>query len=192
MALIYIVLAMLAFFVLLLFSPTHLIFNYEEKLKIKMKVLGIKINIFEKDKSKAKRQTSTKKQKDQNPKKDKEKRSLAENLKMVSKLLKTSKDALREIFEKITIEDLTFKLKVGGNQAFSVAVNYGHASAAVYSIFALVNSIKPPKDYEVLVSPDFSSEKSRINFNLELSGRLFYLIFVTLKYAKKINQIIKS
>ncbi len=192
MALLYIALAVVVFLIFLLFSPTHLIFSYEENLKIKMKILGIKIKIFEKNKSETGKHATEKKQKNQNPKKSEKKRSLTENLQMASRLLKTSKDALTEIFEKITIEDLTFKLKITGQDAAAVAVNYGHASTAVYCIFSIINSIKRPKEYEVLVTPDFLSQKSQIELNLDLSARLFYLMFVTLKYAKKINEMIKS
>lgn len=192
MILLYVVLAIVIFVVLLLFLPMNLIINYDKKMKIVVKILGIKLGLPEKSKQAALKIGLPKKEKEKQkkPKKSKKKRSLAENLSIVLKLLKTSKNALTDILAKININDFTLKLKIGGKDASSVAITYGQASGVVYSIFNLLNSVKPIDNYEVFVSPDFLSEKTSALFNLEVSLKPFYLIAIALKHGKKINEIL--
>lgn len=188
MATIYFILAiLLSLVILLLFAPISLIINYDSGLEVKIKILGIKLKVFGKN---IKAKTA---EKNPNPSKQgKKEKDLNENLQTALQALKSSKDALTEIFKKITIKDLVFRLKVADKDASKTAISYGQASGIVYSIFSLINSIKPATEYDVLVLPDFLSEKSSVFLNFEISLKLFSLLLSTVKYAKKISEILKS
>lgn len=189
MILLYVILAILAFLILLLLLPVHLIVTYNEKLKIFMRIFGIKFSIKNKSKKKTKikkQPVETKKITDKNDEKPK---SLIDRIEYFLDLIKASKDFILNILSRIKIEDLTFKLSVGGSDAFETATRYGQASSAVYSAFSAICCAKKPENYEVNVSPNFMSEKNSLMMNLDIKLQPIYMIYFLFKYVKTIKNL---
>ena len=188
MVLLYIILAIIAFLTLLLLVPFHLIINYDGKLGIFMKIFGIKFSIKGKSKNKAKKKKPKEEKKISNQK-SAENKSLIDRIHYFLNLMKASKELVLNILNKIEIEDLTFKLKVGGSDPFETATHYGQASGAVYTAFSAICCSKKPINYEVNVSPDFISEKSSLVMNLDIKLRPIYMIYFLFKYVGTIKNL---
>ena len=118
-----------------------------------------------------------------------ESKSLIDRIHYFLNLMKASKELVLNILNKIEIEDLTFKLKVGGSDPFETATHYGQASGAVYSAFSAICCSKKPINYEVNVSPDFISEKSSLVMNLDIKLRPIYMIYFLFKYVGTIKNL---
>lgn len=189
MILLYVILAILAVLVLILLLPVHLIVTYNEKLKIFMRIFGIKFRIKNKSKKKAKIKKQPVETKEITGKNDEKSKSLIDRIEYFLDFIKASKDFVLNILSRIKIEDLTFKLSVGGSDAFETATHYGQASSAVYSAFSAICCAKKPKNYEVSVSPDFMSGKSSLMMNLDIKLRPIYMIYFLFKYVQEIKNL---
>ena len=189
MVLLYIFLAMLAFLILLLLLPVHVIISYNEKLKFFMKIFGIKFSIKNKSKKKEKVKKQPVKSKEITSSNDEKPKSLIDRIEYFLDFIKASKDFILNILGRIKIEDLTFKLSVGGSDAFETATHYGQASSAVYSAFSAICCAKKPENYEVSVSPDFMSEKSSLVMNLDIKLQPIYMIYFLFKYVQEIKNL---
>lgn len=189
MVLLYIFLAILAFLILLLLLPVHVIISYNEKLKFFMKIFGIKFSIKNKSKKKEKIKKQPVKSKEITSSNDEKPKSLIDRIEYFLDFIKASKDFILNILGRIKIEDLTFKLSVGGSDAFETATHYGQASSAVYSAFSAICCAKKPENYEVSVSPDFMSEKSSLVMNLDIKLQPIYMIYFLFKYVQEIKNL---
>lgn len=189
MVLLYIFLAILAFLILLLLLPVHVIISYNEKLKFFMKIFGIKFSIKNKSKKKEKVKKQPVKSKEITSSNDEKPKSLIDRIEYFLDFIKASKDFILNILGRIKIEDLTFKLSVGGSDAFETATHYGQASSAVYSAFSAICCAKKPENYEVSVSPDFMSEKSSLVMNLDIKLQPIYMIYFLFKYVQEIKNL---
>ena len=189
MVLLYIFLAILAFLILLLLLPVHVIISYNEKLKFFMKIFGIKFSIKNKSKKKEKIKKQPVKSKEITSSNDEKPKSLIDRIEYFLDFIKASKDFILNILGRIKIEDLTFKLSVGGSDAFETATHYGQASSAVYSAFSAICCAKKPENYEVSVSPDFMSEKSSLVMNLDIKMQPIYMIYFLFKYVQEIKNL---
>ena len=189
MVLLYVILAILAFLILLLLLPVHLIVSYNEKLGIFMKIFGIKFSVKNKSKKKAKSKNQPVENKEIVSKNDENPKSLIDRIQNFVNFIKASKDFILNILSRTKIEDLTFKLSVGGSDAFETATRYGQASSAVYSAFSAICCAKKPKNYEVSVSPDFMSEKSSLVMNLDIKLQPIYMIYFLIKYVQEIKNL---
>lgn len=189
MVLLYIFLAILAFLILLLLLPVHMIISYNEKLKFFMKIFGIKFSIKNKSKKKEKVKKQPVKSKEITSSNDEKPKSLIDRIEYFLDFIKASKDFILNILGRIKIEDLTFKLSVGGSDAFETATHYGQASSAVYSAFSAICCAKKPENYEVSVSPDFMSEKSSLVMNLDIKLQPIYMIYFLFKYVQEIKNL---
>lgn len=189
MVLLYVILAILAFLILLLLLPVHLIVSYNEKLGIFMKIFGIKFSVKNKSKKKAKNKNQPVENKEIVSKNDEKPKSLIDRIQYFVNFIKASKDFVLNILSRTKIEDLTFKLSVGGSDAFETATRYGQASSAVYSAFSAICCAKKPKNYEVSVSPDFMSEKSSLVMNLDIKLQPIYMIYFLIKYVQEIKNL---
>ena len=189
MVLLYIFLAILAFLILILLLPVHVIISYNEKLKFFMKIFGIKFSIKNKSKKKEKIKKQPVKSKEITSSNDEKPKSLIDRIEYFLEFIKASKDFILNILSRIKIEDLTFKLSVGGSDAFETATHYGQASSAVYSAFSAICCAKKPENYEVSVSPDFMSEKSSLVMNLDIKLQPIYMIYFLFKYVQEIKNL---
>lgn len=189
MVLLYVILAILAFLILLLLLPVHLIVSYNEKLEIFMKIFGIKFSIKNKSKKKTKSKNQPVENKEIVSKNDEKPKSLIDRIQYFINFIKASKDFVLNILSRTKIEDLTFKLSVGGSDAFETATRYGQASSAVYSAFSAICCSKKPKNYEVSVSPNFMSEKSSLVMNLDIKLQPIYMIYFLIKYVQEIKNL---
>lgn len=188
MVLLYAILAILAFLILLLLLPVHLIVNYNEKLEIFVKFFGIKFSVKNKsgNKKRTKKQDKGKKISNEKPAKNE---SLLDRIYLFLNFIKASKDFVLNVLSRTEIENLTFKLKVGGSDACETATRYGQASSTVYSAFSAICRSKKPLNYEVGVSPDFMSEKSSLMMNLDVKSQPFYIIYFLIKYVKALKNL---
>lgn len=189
MVLLYVILAILAFLILLLLLPVHLIVICNEKLEIFMKIFGIKFSIKNKSKKKAKSKNQPVENKKIVSKNDEKPKSLIDRIQYFINFIKASKDFVFNILSHTKIEDLTFKLSVSGSDAFETATRYGQASSAVYSAFSSICCAKKPKNYEVSVSPNFMSEKSSLVMNLDIKLQPIYMIYFLIKYVQEIKNL---
>lgn len=154
-----------------------------------MKIFGIKFSVKNKSKKKAKSKNQPVENKEIVSKNDEKPKSLIDRIQYFVNFIKASKDFVLNILSRTKIEDLTFKLSVGGSDAFETATRYGQASSAVYSAFSAICCAKKPKNYEVSVSPDFMSGKSSLVMNLDIKLQPIYMIYFLIKYVQEIKNL---
>lgn len=89
---------------------------------------------------------------------------------LLGTIIKTTKKIVILAIKKLTIEDLTLKITVSSENSAETAINYGRVSSIVYPIATLLFNLNRPKNYNIVVSPDFLSTK--MNFYLKLCAKM--------------------
>jgi len=190
-----IVLIILAAMILILifFLPVNLIFEYDKFLIIKLKLFFFTFTLYKQSEGKKESDTEEEKKTDSsaphNIVKNVQKRGLLSTLNLVIASLKSAGRIVKEVLENVQINNLSFLLKVGGKDASSAALSYGKACSTVYTLLGYISSIKPIETYDVSVQPEFTSEKVRLKFKLDIMIKIFYLLKVSFKYLKKLKNI---
>lgn len=184
------ILILLLFIIFVLLSSISITVMYKEELIIKIKILCFTFTLFDSSKkSKAVLVANNSKKplsKIKNKTNKLKKIGVIGSLKSLSAAFKTYANLVKEILEIIIIDELTFILRVGGSDATKVALSYGQACTGVYSILGYISSVKSPKIYHVLVSPDFCSEKVNVEFKLSITTKILKIL-KSLSKLKKID-----
>ena len=189
------ILAILAILALIILSPLRLIIKYKGSLKIKLKILCFSFNIYS--------ETSSKKEKSskiQNKREDKKKDGFVSNLikekgvigslKLFSKILKLSEDMLKKVSKGVSVNKMKVHLIIGATDAASAAIKYGQASAILYPTAAFITSWIQPKEYSVNITSDFLIEKISMDLELDISARVFYILYMLLIFSEKYSKLV--
>ncbi len=190
----YAVLFILILIIILILSPLHLIIRYRDGrgFKIKIKLLCFSFNLY----SESSRENSG-----STEKKSKEKtigfipdifkkRGIIESFKLFSKILNFSGEILKKAIRGIVLNKMRINMRIGASDAASTAIKYGQASALLYPLAAFITSLSNPKEYSINIAPDFLKEKISVDLELDISARVFRILFIFLAFAKKYSELI--
>ncbi len=194
MAPLIIILAVLAFIVLLLFIPISVHIKYDGDFFVKLKVLGIKAYEVEpkEDIKEPKPDTeSDKKVKKKTGKafdKLKKKHGFSGAVREIFVLVKSVLERLKGSFKHIAIRRLCLDIKVASGDAATVAIEYGAVCAAVYPVLTLIEGIANVKMKSINVSSDFNSVDSYFGFSVVVRVRIIYLIVMAFGVFSEYNK----
>ncbi len=198
MTALYIILGIIAFFVILLSIKFAVTVHYEDDVAVSIKWLFIKINILPKQEKKPKKEKKKKEKKDkkeEEPKKEDEtvkepKKKKGDNMFVrfyknrgvdgVVQLLKDAVAALGGMFGRIgrafTFEELYIALKIGGADSADTAIKYGEVCAGAFPAMGLFVNKARVKKYSIDIAPDFIYNKTEARLHTQISLRPIKLI----------------
>ena len=189
-----IILAVLAFILLLLFIPISVHIKYDGDFFVKLKVAGIKAYEVEpkEDIKEPKPDTeSDKKAKKQTEKafdKLKKKHGFAGAVKEIFTLIKSVLYRLKGSFKHIAIRRLCLDIKVASGDAATAAIEYGAVCAAVYPVLTFIDGIANVKMKSINVFSDFNSVDSYFGFSVVVRVRIIYLIVMAFGVFSEYNK----
>lgn len=189
-----IILAVLAFIVLLLFIPISVHIKYDGDFFVKLKIAGIKAYEVEpkEDIKETKPDTeSDKKAKKQTEKafdKLRKKHGFAGAVKEIFILIKAVIQRLKGSLKHIAIRRLCLDIKVASGDAATTAIEYGAVCAAVYPVLTLIDGIANVKMKNINVFSDFNSGESHFGFSVIVRVRVIYLIVMAFGVFSEYNK----
>lgn len=194
MTALYIILGIIAFFVLLLSVKLAITVHYEDDVAVSVKWLFLKFNILPK-KDEHKKPKKEKKKKEENPKEKSEvipepKKKKQDNMFVrfyrnkgvdgVVQLLKDAAKALGGMFRRIgrafLFEELFISLTVGAGDSAETAVKYGKTCSAVFPAMGYIVSNMRVEKYSIDVIPDFINGSNVAKLHTTVSLRPIKLI----------------
>ncbi len=195
MTALYIILGIIAFFVILLSIKFAVTVHYEGDIALSVKWLFIKINILPKHEKKPKKKKKEKPKKEEEPKQEDEKikepkKKKGDNMFVrfyknrgvdgVVQLLKDAVAALGGMFGRIgrafLFEELYISLKVGGGDSADTAIKYGEICAGAFPAMGLFVNKARVKKYSIEIVPDFIYNKTDARLHAKVSFRPIKLI----------------
>lgn len=200
MTALYVILGIIAFFVILLSIKFAVTVHYEGDVAVSIKWLFIKINILPKHEKKPKKEKKKKEKKkkdtkEEEPKQEDEKikepkKKKGDNMFVrfyknrgvdgVVQLLKDAVAALGGMFGRIgrafTFEELYIALKVGGKDSADTAIKYGEICAGAFPAMGLFVNKARVKKYSIDITPDFIFNQTEARLHTQISLRPIKLI----------------
>ena len=199
MTALYIILGIIAFFILLLSIPICVESEYIDTFILNIKWLFIKIPIFpiKPKKDKAKKESKPKPQKEEPAREQSEKpqkpnpfKTFYENQGFdgVVTLIQNTADALgtfgKSLKKHIILKELYLWATISHNQdAAKTAIQYGEACQNIFPAMGYICSNLKVKKYDVEVEPDFIGTFSSAQFAFSLSVRPIFLINAAIAMA---------
>lgn len=194
MTALYILLGIIAFFVILLSVKFVVTVHYEDDVAVSLQWLFIKFDILPK-KDEHKKPKKDKKKKDEKPKEESEivpepKKKKQDNMFVrfyrnrgvsgVVQLLKDAANAVGGMFKRIGraffFEELIISLTVGAGDSAETAIKYGKICSAVFPAMGLIVSTMRVKKYNIEINPDFINGKNIAKLHTKVSVRPIKLI----------------
>ncbi|MBO5859681.1 MAG: DUF2953 domain-containing protein [Clostridia bacterium] len=203
MTALYIILGIIAFFVILLSIKLAVTVHYEGDVALSIQWLFIKINILPKKEKKPKKKKKEKPKKEEEPKQEDEKikepkKKKGDNMFVrfyknrgvdgVVQLLKDAVAALGGMFGRIgrafLFEELYVSLKVGGADSADTAIKYGEICSGAFPAMGLFVNKARVKKYSIEIVPDFIFNQTEAKLHTKISFRpikfinaVFVLVF---------------
>ncbi len=196
MTALYIILGIIAFFLILLSVKLAVTVHYEDDVTVTLKWLFLKFKILPKDEDKPKKEKKKKEEKEKEesevisePKKKKKDNMFVrfyrnKGVEGVVQLLKDASSALGGMFKRIgrafLFEELFIALSVGAGDSAETAIKYGKTCSAAFPAMGLIVSNMRVKKYSLDISPDFIYGKNEAKLHT----------YITVRPIKLINAII--
>ena len=190
----FIILGIIAFFIILLSIKFTVTVHYEDDVAVSLKWLFLKFNILPKH-EKEEKPKKEKKKKEENPKKESEvvpepKKKKQDNMFVrfyrnrgvegVVQLLKDTAKAIGGMFKRIgrafLFEELIISLTVGAGDSAETAIKYGKTCSAAFPAMGLIVSTMRVKKYNIEINPDFINGKNVARLHTQVSVRPIKLI----------------
>ena len=199
----YIILGILLILFLITLIRVQVLAQYSESLTLVLKVLFVKITLVSPDKKKKekkpkkekpKKKPEPKKEKSEEKTKKKKKQSYLAKLKekkglsgVVSLLLSLAKIAggiLKGLFSHIVLKKFDIGIALSGDDAASVAINYGKLCSLVYPAVNVITAATVCKDYNVTLEPVFDPDKdTEIYADVHAYIRVLFILHEAIKAA---------
>lgn len=197
MTALYIILGIIAFFVVILSIKVAITVHYEDDIELSVKWLFFNIKILPKkeDEEKDKKQKEPKPKKDKKPKEESEtvkepKKKKQDNMFVrfyrnrgvsgVVQLLKDTAKAVGGMFKRIgrafLFEELYISLTVGAGDSAETAIKYGKTCSAAFPAMGLIVSTMRVKKYNIEINPDFINGSNSARLHTKISVRPIKLI----------------
>ena len=183
MTFLYILLGIIAFFVIILSIPFHITVGYDEKIHLSIRYLFIKLDLLPvKSKPKKEKAPKEEKAKEEKPPKDdtpkaKKPNPLLEMVKangydgmitVLSNLVRILKIYGGKIFKSIVFDEIYLYISVATGDAASTAIKYGQTCQKVYPLMGFICSNNIVKKYDIDVDSDFLANKTQGEFLFDM------------------------
>lgn len=194
MTALYIILGIIAFFIILLSVKVAVTVHYEDDVAVSLKWLFLKFNILPK-KDEHKKPKKEKKKKEEKPKEESEvipepKKKKKDNMFVrfyrnrgvdgVVQLLKDAAKALGGMFKRIgrafLFEELFVYLTVGAGDSAETAIKYGKTCSAAFPAMGFIVNNMRVKKYSIDINPDFINGSNVAKLHTQISFRPIKLI----------------
>ncbi len=194
MTALYIILGIIAFFVILLSVKFVITVHYEDDVAVSLQWLFLKFDILPK-KDEHKKPKKEKKKKEEKPKEESEivpepKKKKQDNMFVrfyrnrgvsgVVQLLKDAANAVGGMFKRIgrafLFEELIISLTVSAGDSAQTAIKYGQTCSAAFPAMGLIVSAMRVKKYNIEINPDFINGKNIAKLHAKVSVRPIKLI----------------
>ena len=196
MTALYIILGIIAFFVILLSIKFTVTVHYENDVAVSVQWLFLKFDILpKKEKENKPKKEKKKKTKEEKPKEESEvirepKKKKKDNMFVrfynnrgvsgVVQLLKDAAKAVGGMFRRIgrafLFEELIISLKVGAGDSAETAIKYGKTCSSAFPAMGLIVSTMRVKKYNIEINPDFIYGKNEARLHTKVSVRPVKLI----------------
>ena len=196
MTALYIILGIIAFFVILLSVKVAVTVHYEDDVAVSVKWLFLKFNILPKaEKEDKPEKKKEKKKKEEKPKEESEvihepKKKKKDNMFVrfyrnrgvegVVQLLKDAANAVGGMFKRIgrafLFEELIISLTVGAGDSAETAIKYGKTCSVAFPAMGLIVDTMRVKKYNIEINPDFIYGKNVAKLHTQISVRPIRLI----------------
>ena len=173
MTALWIVLAVLAFIILLLFCPAVLTASYEETLQAKIRYLFVSYQIAPPKEKKPKKKKRAKQAEERQaekeaPQESKIKQLIKEQglsgfLRLMKELTVLAAGAARDILKHVRISRLEIDATVAGEDAADTAVKFGQACSGIYTAAGMITALTKCSQYHVGITPGFEGQKSAVS-----------------------------
>lgn len=203
MVALYIVLGILLLLFLILLIRVQVFATYADDLTLSLKVLFVKIQLLpakKKEKKPKEEKPKEKKPKEEKPKpkeekkkkpsylsKLKEKKGLSGLLSLFTSAAKIAGGMLKSIFSHIVIKKLDVGIALSGEEASSVALNYGRVCSVLYPAVNVICAATVCENYNVVVEPVFDPDKpTEVYADVHAYLRLIFVLAAAIKAAVKL------
>ncbi len=196
MTALYIIIGIIAFFIILLSIKFVVTVHYEDDISVSVGWLFLKFNLLPKEENedKPEKKKKTKEKKEEKPKTEneivKEPKKKKDNMFVrfyrnrgvsgVVQLLKDAANALGGMFKRIgrafLFEELYISLDVGASDSAETAIKYGKVCSAAFPAMGLIVSTMRVKKYSIQINPDFLYGKNVAKLHTKISVRPIALI----------------
>lgn len=200
MTALYIIIGIIAFFIVLLSIKLVITVHYEDDVAVSVGWLFLKFNILPKNEEKPKKEKKKKEKEEPPQNKDetiKEPKKKKDNMFVrfynnrgvsgVVQLLKDAANALGGMFKRIgrafLFEELFIALEVGASDSAETAIKYGKVCSAAFPAMGLIVSTMRVKKYSIDINPDFLYGKNVARLHTKISVRPIRLINAVLILA---------
>lgn len=179
MTFLYILLGIVAFFLIVLSIPVHISIGYDDKIRLSIRYFFIKLNILpskqKPKKEKKPKEPKSEKPPEEKPDKPKEKKPnpILEMVKanghdgmmtVLTNLVRILKIYGGKIFKSVVFDELDLYIDVGTGDSAATAIKYGQTCQKVYPLIGFICSNNVVKKYDVNVQADFLANKTVSEF----------------------------
>lgn len=188
---VYIVLAVIAFLLLLLCIPVHFCASYDGEARAHVRWLFLKYVILPRPEKEEKK--TTEKAATAETAKGKEKRKpskpLPDLLSEINYYLKEFQSGIRVIVRSIRIHRFSFLWKVSGEDAADCAIRYGRVCGIIGTTVSLTGDLFSADSVKIRVFPDFIAEEDRLALETDITivpiGLVAGALMIAAKYIKR-------
>lgn len=212
MKVLFIILGIIAFFVLLLSVKVRIYVHSEDGVSLAIRWAFLKFNILPKKEKKKKKPKKEKKKKEKKKKEEPEKEEdkkkdekipepkkkndnifvryyrnngVSGTIELLERLMKALGGMFRGIGRAFTVEEIFISLFVGAGDSAETAIKYGKTCSKVYPIMGyLVDNLRIRK-YNLEVSPDFINGKNKARLHGSISVRPSVLIWALIVFVNR-------
>ena len=195
MTALYIIIGIIAFFIVLLSVKIVITVHYEDDIAVSVGWLFLKFNILPKKekedkpkKEKKKKKEETTQNKDETVKEPKKKKDNMfvrfyrnRGVSGVVQLLKDAAKALGGMFKRIgrafIFEELFVSLSVGASDSAETAIKYGKVCSAAFPAMGLIVNTMRVNRYSIDINPDFIYGKNVAKLHTKISARPIKILF---------------
>ena len=182
----YIILGIIALFVILLSVHFHVSIDYTDYIYVSVRWLFLKINILPlKPKKKKEKKEEPPEEKKEDEEEEEKPKKEGENpiittiknmgydgvMEILSRLGHALSGMTRRLFKAFAIQNIDLDITVGKGDAAATAIEYGKTCNKVYPVFGLMTSTMKVSTYNVNVSPDFLANHNTGEFHID-----FYMV----------------
>lgn len=204
MIFLYIILGILLLLFLISLIRVQVFAQYTDTLTLTLKILFFKIKLIPPPEKKEKEEKPKKEKPKKKPKKKepekkkdeekkpsflatlKEKHGLSGLVSLFTSLAKIAAGMLRNIVSHIVIKKFDVGIALSGEDAASVAVNYGKLCSALYPSINVITSMTACKSYHIVVEPMFDPEmKTEVFADIYLYLRIIFVLAAAISAGVK-------
>ncbi len=187
----WIILSIIAFFVILLILPVRVFYvgGTNEQDVLKIKYLFFSYTAMPKKEKKPSRRKERKKLKKAQKKAEKEQKSgpapeqtLSDKIELAKTAVRAVDGTLKKFMRRLRVK-LALSITIGRDNAADTAVDYGKYNSYIYSAYATLSNAVRFKKTDITVDPDFEREIFEYKISCKLTASLFIIVSSALSIA---------